>query len=230
MATTRVWSARGKQPASLSRWLIHARRATSPGRRGRPAKTDRLDTRLRAELAAVLRRREDLVRFRRSLATPSPQWQAVLMTRQRHLNAMLLSERQRLTSPLIGQRPSSEAIVVTIHGQLDDSEAQMVHHVGVHFGELDRLLQSAGGIRPVGRATLIAALPDLGRLNRRAIAALIGVASMANESGSSTGRRRSQGRRIDIRRLLYMPALTATRRSPVISVSYGRQIAPRQAA
>ena len=85
----------------------------------------------------------------------------------------------------------------------------MVAHVREHFAELDRLLQSASGIGPVASATLIAELPELGRLNRREIAALVGVAPMANDSGSS-GRRRIQGGRFDVRRVLYMAALTAS--------------------
>ncbi len=77
---------------------------------------------------------------------------------------------------------------------------------------LDRLLQSASGIGPVASATLIAGLPELSRLNRREIAALVGIAPMDNDSGSSKGRRRIQGGRFDVRRVLYMAALTASRR------------------
>ncbi|MDF5632538.1 transposase, partial [Vibrio parahaemolyticus] len=81
------------------------------------------------------------------------------------------------------------------------------------------------GIGPVASATLIAELPELGRLNRREIAALVGVAPMANDSGASRGRRRIQGGRFDVRRVLYMAALTASRRNPVIKAFYERLIA-----
>lgn len=81
--------------------------------------------------------------------------------------------------------------------QLDEIEAQMVGHVREHFGELDRLLQSTSGIGPVASATLIAELPELGRLNRCEIAALVGIAPMANEYGSSKGRRSIQDGRFD---------------------------------
>ena len=74
-------------------------------------------------------------------------------------------------------------------------------------------------------ATLIAELPELGRLNRREIAALVGIAPMANDSGSSKGRRHIQGGRFDIRRVLYMAALTASRSNPVIKAFYERLIA-----
>jgi transposase len=74
----------------------------------------------------------------------------------------------------------------------------------------------------VASATLIAELPELGRLNRREIAALVGVAPMANDSGNSKGRRRVQGGRFEIRRVLYMATLTAARHNPAIKTFYDR--------
>ncbi len=192
---------------------------------GRLAKTDAVDARMLAEFAAVLLRREDLARFLRPLADPQQQWLAALVTRRRQLLTMLHSERQRLQITPKGLHPSIEAIVTAIKAQLDDIEGQMVGHVREHFSELDRLLQSASGIGPVTSATMIAQLPELGRLNRREIAALVGVAPMANDSGSSRGRRRIQGGRFDVRRVLYMAALTASRRNPVIKPFYERLIA-----
>jgi transposase len=101
----------------------------------------------------------------------------------------------------------------------------MVVHVQEHYGQLDRLLRSARGIGPVSRATLIAALPELGKLNRREIAALVGVAPMARDSGTIRGRRRIQGGRFEIRRVLYMAALVASRHNPAIKAFYDRLIA-----
>ena len=71
-------------------------------------------------------------------------------------------------------------------------------------------------------AALIAELPELGRLNRREIAALVGVAPMANDSGTSKGRSRVQGGRFEIRPVLYMATLTAARHSPAIKAPYDR--------
>ena len=96
-------------------------------------------------------------------------------------------------------------MIQAIRAQLDDLEAQMIAHVREHFADLDALLQSTRGIGPVASATLIAQLPELGRLNRREIAALVGVAPIANDSGTSRGRRRVQGGRFEIRRVLYRP-------------------------
>ena len=189
---------------------------------GRLAKTDAVDARMLAELAAVLMRRDDLARFLRHVADERQQWLAALVTRRRQLLTMLNSERQRLQITPRKLHPSIEAIVAAIKAQLDDLERQMVGHVREHFGELDGLLQSTNGIGPVASATLIAQLPELGRLNRREIAALAGVAPVANDSGNRKGRRRVQGGRFEIRRVLYMATLTAARYNPVIRAFYER--------
>ncbi len=166
---------------------------------GRLAKTDRIDARTLAELAGVLARRDDLARFIRPLADVQQQQLAALVTRRRQLLTMLGSERQRLQLAVPMVRPSIEAMIQAIRAQLDDLEAQMIAYVREHFAELDALLQSTRGIGPIASATLIAQLPELGRLNRREIAALVGVAPIANESGTSRGRRRVQGGRFEIR-------------------------------
>ncbi len=189
---------------------------------GRLAKTDAVDARMLAEMAAVLVHREDLARFVRPLADECQQWLAALVTRRRQLQSMLGSERQRLQITPTKLHPSIEAIIAAIKAQLDDLEAQMVRHVHEHFSALDGLLQSTSGIGPVASATLIAQLPELGRLNRREIAALVGVAPMSNDSGNRKGRRRVQGGRFEIRRVLYMATLTAARYNPVIRAFYER--------
>ena len=189
---------------------------------GRLAKTDAVDARMLAEMAAVLVHREDLARYLRPVANECQQWLAALVTRRRQLLAMLGSERQRLQITPRKLHPSIEAIITVIKAQLDDLETQMVGHVREHFGELDGLLQSTNGIGPVASATLIAQLPELGRLNRREIAALVGVAPMSNDSGNRKGRRRVQGGRFEIRRVLYMATLTAARYNPVIRAFYER--------
>ena len=214
------------QAAGLPVAVVNPRQARDFAKSmGRLAKTDTVDARMLAEFAAVLLRRDDLARFLRALVDERQQWLAALVTRRRQLLAMLLSERQRLQITPKGLHPSIEAIVAAIKKQLDDIEAQMVAHVGQHFAELDALLQSASGIGPVASATLIAELPELGHLNRREIAALVGVAPMAHDSGASKGRRRIQGGRFDVRRVLYMAALTASRRNPVVKAFYERLIA-----
>jgi transposase len=192
---------------------------------GRLAKTDRIDARMLAEFAAVLVRRDDLASLIRPVADAQQQALAAMVTRRRQLVTMMLSERQRLQLAIAVVRPSIEAMIEAIRKQLDDVEAQMVSHVQAHYAELDKLLRSASGIGRVASATLIAELPELGRLNRREIAALVGVAPVANDSGTSKGRRRVQGGRFEIRRVLYMATLTAARHNPTIKTFYDRLLA-----
>ncbi|WP_225783197.1 IS110 family transposase [Xenophilus sp. Marseille-Q4582] len=211
------------QAAGLPVAVVNARQAREFAKSmGRLAKTDAVDARMLAELAAVLVRREDLERFLRPLADERQQWLAALVTRRRQLLTMMHSERQRLQITPKKLHVSIDAIVAAIKAQLDEIEAQMLTHVREHFAELDSLLQSTAGIGPVASATLIAELPELGKLNRREIAALVGVAPMANDSGSSKGRRRVQGGRFEVRRVLYMATLTATRYNPAIKTFYER--------
>ena len=192
---------------------------------GRLAKTDRIDAHALAELAATLVRRSDLARFIRPLPDAQQRDLAALVTRRRQLLTMLGSERLRLQLATAKIRPSIEALIEAIRAQLDDVEGQMRGHVEEHFAPLDELLRSARGIGPIASATLIATLPELGRLSRREISALVGVAPMANDSGTSHGRRRVTGGRFQVRRVLYMATLTATTHNPTIRAHYQRLIA-----
>jgi transposase len=214
------------QAAGLPVAVVNPRQARDFAKSmGHLAKTDRIDARMLAEFAGVLARRDDLASFIRPLADAQQQALAAMVTRRRQLVTMMLSERQRLQLAIAVVRPSIEAMIEAIRKQLDDVEAQMVSHVQAHYAELDKLLRSASGIGPVASATLIAELPELGRLNRREIAALVGVAPMANDSGNTKGRRRVQGGRFEIRRVLYMATLTAARHNPAIKTFYDRLLA-----
>jgi transposase len=214
------------QAAGLPVAVVNPRQARDFAKSmGRLAKTDRIDARMLAEFASVLVRRDDLASLIRPLADAQQQALAAMVTRRRQLVTMMLSERQRLQLAIAVVRPSIEAMIEAIRKQLDDVEAQMVSHVQANYAELDKLLRSASGVGPVASATLIAELPELGKLNRREIAALVGVAPMANDSGNTKGRRRVQGGRFEIRRVLYMATLTAARHNPAIKAFYDRLLA-----
>ena len=211
------------QAVGLSVAVVNPRQARDFAKSmGQLAKTDAVDARMLADFAGVLVRRPDLNSFIRPLPDHKQQTLAALVTRRRQLLTMLGAERQRLQLAIPKVRPSIEAMIVAIRAQLDEVELQMVSHVKEHYEELDKLLRSASGIGPVASATLIAELPELGKLNRREIAALVGVAPMANDSGNSRGRRRVHGGRSEIRRVLYMATLTAARYNPAIKAFYQR--------
>jgi transposase len=214
------------QAAGLRVAVINPRMARDFARAmQRLAKTDRIDAATLAELAGVLARRPDAERFIRPVSEPEQQDLAALVTRRRQLVAMQLSERQRLRLARAVARPSIEAMIEAIARQLDDVEAEMARHVEQHHAALARVLQGVAGIGRVSAATLIAELPELGRLNRRQICALVGVAPYARDSGQSRGRRRIAGGRFEVRRALYMATLTATRYNAAIRDFYERLVA-----
>lgn len=214
------------QAAGLAVAVVNPKQARDFARAmGRLAKTDRVDAHMLAEFAAVLIRRDDLQRFIQPVPNEQQRELAALVTRRRQLLTMLGSERLRLQIATAKVRPSIEAMIEAIKVQLDDVETQMTSHVKNHFSALDALLRTAKGIGPVASATMIATLPELGRLNRRAISALVGVAPIANDSGTSHGRRHIQGGRFEVRRVLYMATLSATTHNPVIRTHYRRLLA-----
>ena len=88
----------------------------------------------------------------------------------------------------------------------------------------DEILQSFKGVGPVTSATLLCNLPELGILNRKEIAALVGVAPMNCDSGRYKGRRRIIGGRANVRRSLYMAAVASLRHNPMIKTFYDKLI------
>ncbi len=137
---------------------------------------------------------------------------------------MLVAERQRLTTSHRVARQSIETIVKALQKELERTERDMERHISTHHTDLVALLGSVKGIGPTTTSTLIAEVPELGRLSRREISALVGVAPFNCDSGTLRGRRRVFGGRATVRRALYMGALVATRFNAVIRGFYERLI------
>jgi transposase len=192
---------------------------------GTLAKTDPVDALGLASLAEVLLTRADLVKYLKPLESAQQQDLAALVTRRRQLLTMLGMERQRLSHTRPIAKTSVELMIGAIERQIADIDKDMGTHVREHFAELDRLLQSTKGIGGVASATLIADLPELGKLTRRQIASLVGVAPHPYDSGVMRGRRRVHGGRFEVRRTLYMATLVAARHNPVIRAHYQRLLA-----
>jgi transposase len=213
------------QAAGLAVAVVNPRQAHAFAKAlGYLAKTDRIDAGALAELGRTLLARDDLARYLQPLASQEQRVLSALVTRRRQLVTMLHMEQQRLRLALPEVRASVRALIRAIQKQLHDVDHDLTRHVARHFAELDQLLQSAAGIGPVMSATLIAELPELGRLDRRQIAALVGVAPMACDSGTMRRRRRIRGGRFELRRTLYMATLAATRFNPVINAHYRRLV------
>ena len=214
------------QAAGLAVAVVNPKRARDFAKGvGSGAKTDRIDARMLAEFGQMLRHKPDFQRYLKPPVDEQVQDLAAWVTRRRQLLSMLLSERQRMEFSRPKVRPSIEAMIESIKRQLDQIDRQMQTHVAHHHEELDRLLRSTRGIGPVASATLIAGLPELGRLSGTEISALVGVAPMARDSGQKKGRRWIQAGRFEVRRVLYMATLTAIRSNPVIRAFYLRLVA-----
>jgi len=159
-----------------------------------------------------------------------------LVARRRQIVEMMGAERNRKRS-LNSKRllRGVDRILAALQKELSDLERDIGESIRgtPAWREKDELLQSFPGIGPKISSLLIADLPELGTLTRRKIAALVGLAPMADDSGKRHGRRYIRGGRTRIRDGLYMAALVASRFNPVIEAFHQRLIAagkpPRQA-
>jgi len=143
------------------------------------AKTDRIDAKALAELA----RHPERDRFVSALPTPEQQALQALVARRRQVVMMHVAEHQRLSISHAVARKSVAALIKAIRAQLDEVEAELARHIETHHADLAQRLTSVRGIGPTTVATLIADVPELGRLSRRQISALIGVAPFNRDSG-----------------------------------------------
>jgi transposase len=185
---------------------------------GRLAKTDGIDADVIAHFAEAVK--PEL----RPLPDEAHRELEALVTRRRQLVEMRTAERNRLkTAPKL-IHPNIEAVIAFLSQQIDDNDRsleQLVRSTPL-WREADDLLQSVPGVGPVLSATLAALLPELGRLDRKQIAALVGVAPLNNDSGERTGKRSTWGGRANIRAVLYMATLAACRFNPTIAAFYNR--------
>ncbi len=189
------------------------------------AKTDRVDARALRDFADVLARHKDRRKYITPLIDAQRQELAVLMTRRRQLVDMRVAEANRLE--LAGARAvrSIKSVLKTLDKQITDIDGDVDDHLDRHFKEQRTLLDSAKGVGAVTILTLTSMLPELGHLGRRQIAKLVGVAPLADDSGSHKGPRRIWGGRSEVRAVMYMATLSAIRSNPAIKVFHSRLIA-----
>lgn len=185
---------------------------------GRLEKTDRVDALMLAEFAERVKPEV------RPLPDPQTQALAALMARRRQLLEMLVAEQNRLgqTPPALQHdlRSHIDFLRKQLHG-LDQDLDQLLQQSPL-WREQEDLLRGVPGIGPVTCATLLADLPELGRLSRRAIAKLAGLAPLARDSGALRGRRTVWGGRAKVRATLYMATLSAVRHNPVLKAFHDR--------
>jgi transposase len=195
---------------------------------GALAKTDAIDARMLAAFARVLHQHPQRDRFIKPLADAELQQLQALVLRRPQLVQTLTSERQRQRWRLAHAvaKPSLERHIEFLKSELGDSDGEVAAHVEKHHAQLAKALASVPGIGAASVAVLLAELPELGKLDRRRIAALlVGVAPLNRDSGQMRGQRSIYGGRADVRRTIYMATLTAVRHNPPLKAFYDKLVA-----
>lgn len=183
------------------------------------AKTDAVDARVLAHFAAAVR---PAVR-----PLPDDQRRALdeIMGRRRQLVGMLVMEKNRLAQAHnSGVRRDIKSLIAILEKRIDgcDGELQRQIQASPVWRAQEDLLRSFNGIGPVSARVLLIELPELGSLDRKKIAALVGLAPIARDSGQHRGRRQIAGGRGQVRSSLYMATVTAIRANAVIRAFYQR--------
>jgi len=185
---------------------------------GQLAKTDRLDAGVLARFAAVVRPTPRPVPSEATLEL------AALLERRRQLVDMLVAEKNRLSVARKPVQPSVKQIIRALEKALESADEEIdrwIRQSPVWRAQED-LLRTVPGVGPQTARMLIAALPELGRLTRRQIAALVGVAPLACDSGTLRGQRHCWGGRAHLRAVLYMAAVSGARFNPILRALYRR--------
>ena len=188
---------------------------------GRLAKTDRLDAAVLAHFA------EAVCPEPRPLPDGETRALRALVDRRQQVVEMLTAERNRRATALETIRPRLDAHIAWLEAELHDANRDLdqVLRASPVWRVQDELLRSVPGVGPVLSATLLATLPELGQLDAKRLAALVGVAPLNRDSGSLRGIRTVWGGRAGTRRVLSMGALAATRYNPRIRAFYERLVA-----
>lgn len=188
---------------------------------GQLAKTDRVDAMVLARYANRMQPEP------RKLPSGEQQEFGGMMARRRQLLAMISAEENRLSRAKSPLQRRIATHVSWLRKELLDVDLDLSNRVSknTEWRRKDELLRSIPGVGPVLSRTLLAELPELGSLNRKQVAALAGVAPLARDSGLHRGRRVAWGGRAQLRGALYMAALVASRRNPVLSAFYKKLVA-----
>ena len=208
--------------AGLAVAVVNPKRIRDHGRSmGMLAKTDKLDAKVMAHFAAKIEPQPQPPRDKAEQELDS------LVTRRNQISDMLTAERNRLKEylPPAVQQDIKEHIL-WLEAKLKGLDKEVKDKVQQNpvFCEKAKLYKSMKGVGDILSSTLIAKLPELGILNQKEIGALVGLAPLNKDSGKLRGKRMIQGGRAMVRKVLYMPVLSATRFNPVIRDLYQRLI------
>jgi transposase len=187
---------------------------------GRLAKTDQIDADAIAHFGEAVK--PDF----RPLPDAAQRELEALVSRRRQLVEMRAGETKRMQTARPVVRPNIEEVIHFLSKQIDDldDDLKKLLRSTPAWRENDDLLQSVPGVGPVLSATLAALVPELGTLNRKQIAALVGVAPLNDDSGDIKRKRHTWGGRAAVRAVLYMAALSARRCNKPIAVFFERLV------
>jgi transposase len=185
---------------------------------GRLAKTDALDAHVLAQFAAAVQPRL------RPIPDAATRELAALLARRRQLVEMRTAETNRLATAHERVRPSIRELVRFLDKRITELDRELHDRLrgSPVWRDKEDLLRSIPGVGPVLSATLLVGVPELGTLNHKQLAALIGVAPLNRDSGQWRGRRTTWGGRASVRAVLYMATRVGVRRNPVLQALYER--------
>ena len=192
---------------------------------GKLAKTDAIDARILADFGASVHPEPRLLADSQTMELRD------ILARRGQISEMITAEKNRLQRSRGLLRDQIREHIVWLQKALSDMDSELKHFIedSPLWREKDNLLKTVPGIGPVLSSTLVADLPELGTLDRKQIAALVGVAPFNRDSGKMRGKRACWGGRANVRATLYMATLVATRHNPVIQAFYQRLCAAGKA-
>jgi len=185
---------------------------------GKRAKTDRIDAAVIAQFAAATKPPV------RPLPDAATQALADLVTRRRQIIQMIVAEGQREKRASARAKKSIQRLLKSLRAELSEIDGEIDESVrgSPIWREKENLLASVPGVGSITARTMLAELPELGTLNRRQIAALAGLAPFTRQSGKWRGKSFIGGGRASVRTALFMAAMTAMRRNPMLRAFHHR--------
>jgi transposase len=186
------------------------------------AKTDTIDARALAHFARTLFQSDKRAALLMSMPEPQQLELMILVTRRSQLVAMRVAEGNRLPGAGKAAQKSIRAVITVLNREIAKLDREIGNALSGHFAEKIKLLKDLKGVAQGTQAALMAGLPELGTLTRRAIGKIVGVAPLNRDSGKMRGKRTTWGGRAMVRSALYMATLTAVRHNAVLRMFHHR--------
>ncbi|ECX5909932.1 transposase [Salmonella enterica subsp. enterica serovar Muenchen] len=191
---------------------------------GKFAKTDRIDAAILADFAAVIDTRPDRARFIKPPTDEERKFLSQMVARRRQVVDLLSTEKQRLSHADDYAKQSINKVVAFIESQLAEINKDVSFYLKKNYSGLSKMLSEIPGIGELSVGLLVGDVPELGQIGNRQLSAVIGVAPFNHDSGKMRGKRCISGGRQNVRNVLFMGVMSATRFNPVIKAFYDRLI------